>query len=273
MLPYAGILGQSRPSPVADTVRQRFFGIGDPVLTGRSGSSRGLGNLFARRGSGWQVEVGQLRALAPLPATQAELKAMAAVMRTSADESLRLAAQAREGQVRSDERLATANILAVATHGLMPSELQGLQEPGLVMTPPDQPSDEDDGLWTASEVSLRTINATLVVLSACNTASSEGTPGADSLSALARAFFVSGARAVLASRWSVPDEPTAALTVEALDGIANGHLDQPHALQAAMKAVRTGKNAKGADLPGWTAQWSHPSAWAAFSIYSSSLAN
>lgn len=260
MLPYAGILGQSRPSPVADTVRQRFFGIGDPVLTGRSGSSRGLGNLFARRGSGWQVEVGQLRALAPLPATKAELKAMAAVMRTSADESLRLAAQAREGQVRSDERLATANILAVATHGLLPSELQGLQEPGLVMTPPDQPSDEDDGLWTASEVSLRTINATLVVLSACNTASSEGTPGTDSLSALARAFFVSGAGAVLASRWSVPDEPTAALTVEALDGIANDHVDQPHALQAAMKAVRTGRHAKGATLPGWTAEWSHPSA-------------
>jgi CHAT domain-containing protein len=214
-----------------------------------------------------------LRALAPLPATQTELKAMAAVMRASANDSLRLASQAREGQVRSDERLAMANILAVATHGLMPSELQGLQEPGLVMTPPDQPSDDDDGLWTASEVSLQTINASLVVLSACNTASSEGTPGADSLSALARAFFLSGAGAVLASRWSVPDEPTAALTVEALDGIANGKLDQPHALQAAMKAVRSGKTAQGADLPGWTTQWSHPSAWAAFSIYSSRLAN
>lgn len=273
ILPYAGILGQSRSSPVAGTLRQPFFGIGDPVLTGRSGSSRGLGNLFARRGSAWQVEVGQLRALAPLPATQTELKAMAAVMRASANDSLRLAAQAREGQVRSDERLAMANILAVATHGLMPSELQGLQEPGLVMTPPDQPSDDDDGLWTASEVSLQTINASLVVLSACNTASSEGTPGADSLSALARAFFLSGAGAVLASRWSVPDEPTAALTVEALDGIANGKLDQPHALQAAMKAVRSGKTAQGADLPGWTIQWSHPSAWAAFSIYSSRLAN
>ena len=273
ILPYAGILGQSRLPPFAGAVRQPFFGIGDPVLTGRSGGSRGLGNLFSRRGSGWQVEVGRLRALAPLPATRIELKAMAAIMQTSVSESLRLAAEAREGQVRTDGRLAGANILAIATHGLMPSELQGLQEPGLVMTPPDQPSDDDDGLWTASEVSLQTINAALVVLSACNTASSEGTPGADSLSALARAFFVSGAKAVLASHWSVPDEPTAALTVETLDGIANGKLDQPHALQAAMKAVRTGKNAQGAALPGWTAEWAHPSAWAAFSIYSSSLAN
>lgn len=272
-LPFAGILTRSRPPLDLGTIRQPFFGIGDPLLAGRSSNSRGFGNLYARRGSGWHVEVDRLRALSPLPATQIELKAMAAIMRTSANESLRLAAQAREGQVRSDERLARANILAIATHGLMPSELQGLQEPGLVMTPPDQPSDDDDGLWTASEVRLQTINATLVVLSACNTASSEGSPGADSLSALARAFFLSGAGAVLASRWSVPDEPTAALTVEALDGIANGKLDQPHALQAAMKAVRTGKNSKGADLPGWTAQWSHPSAWAAFSIYSSSLAN
>lgn len=271
MLPYAGILGQSRSPPIAGTVRRPFFGVGDPMLAGTSGSARGLGNLFVRRGSGWQVAAGQLRALAPLPATQVELKAMASVMRTSASESLRLAADAREGQLRSDERLASSDIVAIATHGLMPSELEGLQEPGLVMTPPDQPTDDDDGLWTASEVSLQPINAALVVLSACNTASSEGTPGSDSLSALARAFFISGAGAVLASRWSVPDGPTAALTVEALEGIANGQLDQPHALQAAMKAVRTGMSATGTRLSGWTAEWAHPSAWAAFSIYASSV--
>lgn len=271
MLPYAGILGQSRSPPNADTARRPFFGVGDPVLAGTSGGARGLGNLFVRRGSGWQVAAGQLRALAPLPATQVELKAMASVMRTSASESLRLAADAREGQLRSDERLANSDIVAIATHGLMPSELEGLQEPGLVMTPPDQPNDDDDGLWTASEVSLQPINAALVVLSACNTASSEGTPGADSLSALARAFFISGAGAVLASRWSVPDGPTAALTVEALEGIANSQLDQPRALQAAMKAVRTGKRATGTALSGWTADWAHPSAWAAFSVYKSSV--
>lgn len=273
MLPYAGILRQGHPSLETGTNRQAFFGIGNPVLTGRSANSRGLGELFARRGGAWRVSPAKLNALSPLPATQAELEAMAAVMKAPPKDSLRLAADAREGQVRNDARLASAGIVAIATHGLMPSELQGLQEPGLVLTPPDTPSDEDDGLWTASEISLQPVNAALVVLSACNTASSEGTPGSDSLSALARAFFLSGAKAVIASRWSVPDEPTAALTVEALNGIANARLDQPRALQAAMKAVRTGSNTKGTMLGGWTADWAHPGAWAAFSIYSSTPAN
>jgi CHAT domain-containing protein len=52
------------------------------------------------------------------------------------------------------------------------------------------------------------LNDPLVILSACNTAESYGTPGAETLSGLARSFFAAGARNLLVSYWSIPSEAT-----------------------------------------------------------------
>jgi CHAT domain-containing protein len=73
----------------------------------------------------------------------------------------------------------------------------------LLLTPPDRASEEDDGLLTASEVAQLSLDADAVVLSACNTASASGAPGAEALSGLARAFFYAGARALLVTHWPV----------------------------------------------------------------------
>ena len=51
-----------------------------------------------------------------------------------------------------------------------------------------------------------------VILSACNTATADGTPGADGLSGMAKAFFYAGARALLISHWSVNSEAAVAIT-------------------------------------------------------------
>ena len=50
------------------------------------------------------------------------------------------------------------------------------------------------GLLTASEVAQLKLNADWVILYACNTAAADGTPGANGLSGLAKAFFYAGKR-------------------------------------------------------------------------------
>ena len=46
-----------------------------------------------------------------------------------------------------------------------------------------------------------------------------------------------------------------------------GHRNR-QALQAAMKAVRTGSLPDGSPLPGWKPIWAHPAAWAPFTLVS-----
>jgi CHAT domain-containing protein len=144
-----------------------------------------------------------------------------------------------------------------------------VEEPGLVFTPPKLASASDDGLLAASEVARMTLSADWVLLSACNTASSDGTPGADSLSSLARAFIYAGASALLASHWQVPDSSTSVLTVEALTARARPTpTTRAQALQRAMKAVRTGRRADGSVIANYEPVWAHPYAWGAFTVIS-----
>ena len=55
--------------------------------------------------------------------------------------------EATESAIRTAD-LAGADILAFATHGVTAGELEGLDEPALVVTP----DGKDDGLLTASEI-------------------------------------------------------------------------------------------------------------------------
>jgi len=103
-----------------------------------------------------------------------------------------------------------------------------------VLTPPDTPSEADDGLLTASEIATLRLNADWVVLSACNTAAGSR-EGAEALSGLARAFFYAGARALLVSHWSVFSSAAAALTTKTFAALAaSPGLGRAQALRQAM---------------------------------------
>ena len=80
----------------------------------------------------------------------------------------------------------------------------------MVFTIPEKSSELDDGLLQASEVAELKLNADWVVLSACNTASSDGV-GAEPLSGLARAFLYAGGKSLVVSNWDVSDDATAKL--------------------------------------------------------------
>lgn len=146
--------------------------------------------------------------------------------------------------------------MVFSTHGLMAGA--SVAEPGLVLTPPTTASEADDGYLTASEAAQLRLRAEFVVLSACNTAASDGRPGGEGLSGLARAFFYAGARSVLVSHWEVSDLATTALITGTFAGLDTAAPDDPAAraksLQAAMLAVRSER------------RWGHPAYWAAFTL-------
>jgi CHAT domain-containing protein len=241
-----------------------FVGYGAPTLGGKAGAARALrGGLY--RANRNVADQGLLSSLAPLPGTEIELKAMVAAL-GGGQNQLRLAAAATESSLKRDKRLANTRVIAFATHGLLPGELNGYDEPGLVFTLPKSPTADDDGVLSASEAAALRLNADWVILSACNTAA--GDSGAAGLSGLARAFLFAGAQSLLASHWRVSDEATARLTVEALAG--DRTMTRGQALQAAMRTVRTGKRADGSALEGWKADWAHPMYWAPFSLIANS---
>ena len=270
-LPSVSVLRALKRKPVEAQDGESFIGYGAPLLGGRKAGqdSSAAGRLFQSADSDGATlaDPEVLRQLAPLPGTARELSAMAAALKAPAKDIL-IGAAATETAVRGDPDLPHARVVAFATHGILPREVSGIEEPGLVFTPPPSASKGDDGLLAASEVARLTLSADWVLLSACNTASSDGTPGADSLSSLARSFLYAGASALLASNWRVSDEATAALTVETLSGRSGGGLTRAEALQRAMRAVRTGKRADGTAIAGWNESWAHPAAWGAFTVIS-----
>ena len=109
-------------------------------------------------------------------------------------------------------------------------------EPALALTLPQTPTDLDDGLLTASEVTQLKLNADWVVLSAGNTIAGDK-PGAEALSGLARAFFYAGARALLVSYWGIDSEAASRLTISTFSHLkADPKLGRAEALRQAMLA-------------------------------------
>jgi CHAT domain-containing protein len=125
------------------------------------------------------------------------------------------------------------------------------------LTPPEKPTDLDDGLLTASEIAQLKLNANWVVLSACNTAAEEK-PGTEALSGLARAFFYAGARSLVVSHWQVASEPTARLMIGTFRASAhNPTLSHAEGLQQSMLSLID--NAQSDDD-------AHPRIWAPFVV-------
>jgi CHAT domain-containing protein len=212
MLPSVSSLKALRGSGtnVSSKAPKSFMGFGDPLLGGVIADNKyipGSAELFSR---GAVADVKEVRQLPRLPETDKELRSIARTLGAPSD-SVYLREDATESKVKSLD-LSQSRILAFATHGLVSGEMKGLAEPALVFTPPEVGTEEDDGLLTASEVAQLKLDADWVILSACNTASSDGKPGAEGLSGLARSFFYAGGRSLLVSHWPVETNSAVELT-------------------------------------------------------------
>jgi len=194
-----------------------------------------------------------IRALAPLPETADEVRRVGA--RLGADPaSILLGPAASEANLRR-QALGEYNVLYFATHGLLPGELRCESEPGLALSPSASASTDDDGLLDASEVASLSLNAELVVLSACNTAAGGGRFGGEALSGLAEAFFYAGARTLIASHWQVPSVATARLMTDLFDHTG------PRLTGGIAESLRQAQLTIAGD-----AATAHPYYWAAFTV-------
>jgi CHAT domain-containing protein/Tfp pilus assembly protein PilF len=191
-----------------------------------------------------------IRRLTPLPDTADEARAVAASLGGG---TLMMRENATESVLKRTD-LSQYRHLLFATHGVMASDFVEFGEPALVMTPPATPSELDDGLLAASEIAQLRLNADWVLLSACNTAAPDGTPGAEGLSGLAKAFFHAGARNLLVSHWSVVSESTVLISTGTFERLRKDpSLDKARALQRSMLALID----RGSDF-------GHPMYWAPF---------
>ena len=245
-----------------------FIGYGAPALAEVGGKRAVSADLSPQAGAAGPAlaDPARLRALRSLPGTEVELNAMARILGADTA-SIHLGRDATEAAVRTDGRLHDSRIVAFATHGILPGEIEGFAEPGLIFTPPERATTADDGILTAAEAAELDLAAEWIILSACNTGTTQGVGGGQALSALARSFLYAGADALLASRWRVDDKVTAALTVETLRSAKrNPGAGKARALQSAMRAIRAGKREDGSAVEGWTSDWAHPAAWAPFTL-------
>lgn len=206
-LPSVGSLRALRMGESRARTTRPFAGFGDPALDGPPTLAAPRSFVPATGGD----VTARVKAMPRLPGSRHELHALAKALGAS-DDSVTTGAAATEAAVGAAP-LGDVSVVAFATHGLLAGEIGPAAEPALVLTP----ADDDDGLLTASEAAALKLRADWVILSACNTAASDGTASGEGLSGLARSFFSAGAISVLASHWRVRDDVAEALTVGTLE--------------------------------------------------------
>lgn len=143
--------------------------------------------------------------------------------------------------------MVNASIIHLATHGLLDDVTQ-VDIPGILVF---TPSETDNGLLSASEILQLSLNAELVVLSACDTG--KGKITGDSVVGLSRSFMVAGVPSLIVSLWSVYDTSTVFLMTTFYSKLFQDNLSKAQALRAAMLAT----------LEKYPQE---PRAWAAFTL-------
>ena len=242
-----------------------MIGFGDPVFdrTTRTIGRSKVAALNRSLTSFYRGVTADTKALAdalpPLPETADELRAVAKILGASS-EDIELGEAASVTTVKNHP-LSNYRVVYFATHALVAGEVEKFAkvkaEPALVLSIPEKPTEDDDGLLRASDVAMLKMNADFVVLSACNTAAGDK-PGAEALSGLARAFFYAGAKSLIVSHWEVDSDAT----VELMDGLfealkASPHLSHAEALRLSMLRMIADSSKP---------QWAQPMFWAPFVV-------
>jgi CHAT domain-containing protein len=248
VLPAVGLLPQvlAGPEPAPPL---HLLGVGDPLVP----KHPMLDKLVKRAFPPFPA----YQAIPPLQDAESELDSLAS-LRT--DSQRLVMADATKAKLQSTD-LDRYDLIVFATHALTAQESAsafGISQPGLVLTPPPDPGPFTDALLTPSSIAQLRLNNPLVILSACNTAESDGAPGAETLSGLARGFFAAGASNLLVSYWSIPSE-AASLLVPAFVrelGLAP-RAGRARALLRSMTAVRNDDS---------YARFAHPFYWAGFAL-------
>jgi CHAT domain-containing protein/tetratricopeptide (TPR) repeat protein len=280
VLPAVSSLKALRRTGRPSAAPRPMIGFGNPLLDGPDASytdsaqlarekqrcpETRLQQVAARRGGlrvemrGGLADVLQVREQVPLPETADELCAVAQDVKAVVARDVYLGAQATERDIKrlsASGELAKYRMVHFATHGSLAGQLSGTHEPGLILTPPDKATEEDDGYLSASEIASLKLDADWVILSACNTAAGAAT-NAEALSGLARAFIYAQARALLVSHWEVYSDATVKLITAAIREMARDpKVGRSEAMRRSMLAL----------IDKGEPHEAHPAFWAPFVV-------
>lgn len=255
LVPSVRSLVAQRSGAHASRAPRPFLGVGNPQLASANAGQRSIDARSVFAGSkGELADIDVLRRLASLPETEDELRDIAKVL-NAGPEDIIIGPAANEAAVKALP-LTRYRIISFATHGALAGEVAGTSEPGLVLTPPPRATPEDDGFLSLSEIAGLKLDADLVILSACNTGTSDGRPRAESLSGLARGFFNAGARSLLVTHWTIPSDSAVKSTTGLVSARARDpRMDWADALREATLAI--------IDREG-PPEWAHPAYWGAY---------
>ena len=280
-LPSATSLVTLRTLPPGNANRRAFLGFGDPWFNEAEAkeaqSQGGAGTVIASRGAGGKglhivlraapktetAATATVASLPRLPETADEVRNVAIALKADPAADVFLGAKANEETVRTAD-LAHRRVVMFATHGLVPGDLDGLQEPALALSAPGVAHVQGDGLLTMSKILGLKLDADWVVLSACNTAAGSGA-GAEAVSGLGRAFFYAGTRALLVSNWPVETISARTLTTDLfLRQAEQPGLSRAEALRQAELALIDGPGFSADGKPLFS--YAHPIFWAPFAV-------
>jgi len=283
-LPSAASLLTLRTLPPGNEDREPFIGFGDPIFNAdQLEAATSPAARLARRGQGGQaiqirgIRVSEegvldnaaltsvgLEQLNRLPDTAAEIREIGAELGADPSRDIYLGADASETTVKTQD-LAGKKVVAFATHALRPGDLDGLSQPALAFSSPDVTGKEEDGLLTMGEVLSLKLDADLVVLSACDTGAADR-QGSEAVSGLGRAFFYSGARALLVTMWPVETSSAHQLTTGLFKWrTIEGSLSWARALQRSMLELMDAPGLRHPD-GSLVARYAHPLFWGSFVV-------
>lgn len=295
-VPSISALVTLRSMPAIKEQRDPFIGFGDPDFgshdtaaektaaspggnrsRGKAKGARGMRNLTVSHAPKWDENITSAEAipaappaqqgtpmLVPLPDTRDEILAIGTALGANLPTHTFFGDQANRKNVLEAD-LKKHRVVAFATHGLIAGDLPGLDQPALALAP--QPGrDIYDGLLKLDDILKLSMNADLVVLSACNTAAADGS-GAEAVSGLGRGFFYAGARAVLATHWPVETVSARDLVTQLFERYArDGKMTRAMALRRAMlelidRGVARDERGKA------EYSYAHPAFWAPYALY------
>ena len=194
-----------------------FLGLGDPKFkTDEKFASKkaDLAKLMLRNVG----NIEEINKMTELPETADELRIISNIFNNQS--KLILGKEFTENKIKSMD-LSNFKYIAFATHAIVANQITNIVEPGLILTPPNNPTTKDDGILTVSEINKLNLKSDIVILSACNTASEDGSPNGEGLSGLTSAFFQAGTKSMLVTHWDVETNSAVQLTTGSLKNLEN----------------------------------------------------
>lgn len=261
-LPSVNALVVLRKLPLGSADRDPFVGFGDPLFAKDplpASRKRKLRNTIITRSATNPNATDNLdwmrySAIPPLPDTREEILSLATTLKADITKDVFLGAEASKDNLKRLD-LSKRQVVAFATHGLLPNEFPGVNEPSLALA---YQQDGTHGLLTLEDILSLKLDADWVVLSACNTAAGDGR-GADAVSGLGRGFFYAGTRALLVTHWPVESVSARLLVTGVFERQAiDPSLSRAQALRQSMLSLMQRNSGSFA--------YAHPLFWAPYSL-------